>query len=146
MATLLSEALTYLQHDRTTIPSISNPSPSRPTIIMPVFPHTPKQKPTTNDLETWALLNNAQFNGVKCADTGDHDRGSGLIATRDLKAGDEDEDENEDLPPPMPLIVVPRELVLSLERVGLEAKSDRDLRELLEVLGGFVSVSFLICM
>jgi hypothetical protein len=86
------------------------------------------QEPVTQ-LKDWAVLNDASFNGVRCADAGEG-RGSGLFATRDLKGGEE-----------APLLTVPRDLVLSLETVKLAAKSDKDLRELLEALGDFVLVS-----
>jgi hypothetical protein len=81
-----------------------------------------------SELEKWAVLNEVSFNGVTCAQAGE-DRGSGLIATRDLKGGEE-----------APLLVVPRDLVLSLETVRVAAKSDKDLRALLDALGEFVQV------
>ncbi|KIW03443.1 uncharacterized protein PV09_05213 [Verruconis gallopava] len=83
----------------------------------------------SSELENWAVLNGGSFNGVKCAVAGG-DRGSGLLAIRDLKGGDEG-----------PLLVVPRDLVISKEAVEVAAKSDKDLRELLEALGEFVQTT-----
>jgi hypothetical protein len=81
-------------------------------------------------LPQWADLNGATFHSVKPSPISG--RGSGLIATCDLDGDDEEQ---------VPLLTVPRELVLSKEAVELLAKSDRDLRALLEALGDFVQVS-----
>lgn len=48
------------------------------------------------------------------------------MADRDLKSTDEG-----------PLMTIPRELVLSLERVKLYAQADRDLHEVLSAMGDF---------
>jgi hypothetical protein len=80
-----------------------------------------------SELEQWANLNDAIFHNVKPASAGDN-RGSGLIATKDLNGDEENE----------PLLVIPRDLVLSKETVELLSKSDKDLRTLLEALGDFV--------
>ena len=81
--------------------------------------------------QPWANLNGAVFNGVKVGPLpGYEDRGSTVIAERDLSGGDED-----------PLMVVPRDLVLSLEGVQNHAKSDKNLQELLDALGDHGRVS-----
>jgi len=51
-------------------------------------------------------------------------RGSTVIAKRNMTGGDEN-----------PLMVVPRDLVLSLENVQDHAKSDKHLRAVLDALG-----------
>ena len=83
-----------------------------------------------SQLEQWAALNNASFHNIHPASAGEH-RGSGLIATKDLSSSTQDG----------PLLTVPRDLVLSKETVELLAKSDRDLRALLDALGDFVHTS-----
>ena len=85
-------------------------------------------------LPSWALLNDVTFNGVTVGlQRGREDRGSTVIARKDLTA--------EALT--TPLIVVPRDLILSMERVRKHAKYDRDFREVIEALGEFGRVSFL---
>ena len=56
------------------------------------------------------------------------DKGGALLAKEDL-----DTDDNES----RALLSVPRDLILSLERVQQHAKVDKDLREVLETLGDF---------
>ena len=81
-----------------------------------------------NSLRVWAQINGASFDGVTFDAV--ENRGAGVLADRDLKGGAEG-----------PLMVVPRDLILSRERVELQAKSDRWLRELLDALGEFGRVS-----
>lgn len=81
-----------------------------------------------SSLQPWAQFNGAAFNGIKCDEI--PGSGSGVVADRGLKGGDEG-----------PLMVIPRELVLSLERVRLYALSDQDLNEVLNALGDFARVS-----
>lgn len=81
-----------------------------------------------SSLQLWAKFNGVTFNGIKCDEISG--AGSGVVADYDLKGGDEG-----------PLMVVPRELVLSLERVKLYALSDQDLNEVLFALGDFARVS-----
>ncbi|KAH8724092.1 hypothetical protein GQ44DRAFT_619034 [Phaeosphaeriaceae sp. PMI808] len=76
-------------------------------------------------LPTWAAFHGVKFNGVKIAHT-DEDRGSGVVATRDLD-GDNAE----------PLLFVPKELIISRANVKLWAKSNHELREVLEAIGEF---------
>jgi hypothetical protein len=75
-----------------------------------------------SSLRAWAQINGASFDGI----TFDifKNRGNGVLADRDLKGGVEG-----------PLMVIPRDLILSRERVELQAKSDRWLREVLDALG-----------
>ncbi|KAK8188857.1 hypothetical protein HDK77DRAFT_445148 [Phyllosticta capitalensis] len=78
-------------------------------------------------LKPWADLNGVAFNNVSVGPLpGLEHRGSAVVAERDL-----DGDNNE------PLMTIPRDLVLSLDGVRLYAKSDKHLRQLLEVLGDF---------
>ncbi|KAK8248656.1 hypothetical protein IWZ00DRAFT_489650 [Phyllosticta capitalensis] len=78
-------------------------------------------------LKPWADLNGVAFNNVSAGPLpGLEHRGSAVVAERDL-----DGDNNE------PLMTIPRDLVLSLDGVRLYAKSDKHLRQLLEVLGDF---------
>lgn len=82
-------------------------------------------------LKPWADLNGVAFNNVSVGPLpGLEHRGSAVVAERDL-----DGDNNE------PLMTIPRDLVLSLDGVRLYAKSDKHLRQLLEVLGDFGMVS-----
>jgi hypothetical protein len=78
-------------------------------------------------LPAWATFNGVKFNGVKVGPLPDHeDRGSTVIATEKLRANDAE-----------PMLVVPKELVISRQSIQLIAKSDHHLRELLEALGDF---------
>ncbi|KAF2005547.1 SET domain-containing protein [Amniculicola lignicola CBS 123094] len=76
---------------------------------------------------TWAQFNGARFNSIKVGRLpGFEHRGSTIIATRDLAGGSEE-----------PLVVVPKDLIVSRQNVELFAKSDLHLKELLEALGDF---------
>jgi len=83
-----------------------------------------------SSLQPWAQFSGVVFNGVKCDEI--PGSGSGVMADRDLKGGDEE-----------PLMVIPRELVLSLDQVKLYALSNQDLNEVLVALGDFARVSAL---
>jgi hypothetical protein len=83
-----------------------------------------------SSLQPWAQFNGIIFNGIKCDEISGS--GSGVVADRDLQGG------NEGL-----LMVIPRELILSLEQVKLYALSDKDLNEVLVALGEFARVSSL---
>jgi len=77
-------------------------------------------------LPTWATFRGVQFNGIKVGPLpGFEHYGSTVIADRDLTSGQ------------APLIMVPKELILSRGNVELMAKSDHHLRELLHALGDF---------
>lgn len=78
----------------------------------------------------WADLNGVTLNGIRVGLLpGYEDRGSTIIAERALSDGED------------PLMVVPRDLVLSLEGVQNHARSDRNLQELLSALGDYGRVS-----
>lgn len=75
----------------------------------------------------WAMLNDVAFDRTV---PGRADgRGGALLAKEDLNADNEEESRL--------LITVPRDLILSLERVQEHAKVDKDFREVLESLGDF---------
>ena len=83
-------------------------------------------------LRPWAKLNGALFNGVGVGtQSGYEDRGSTIISRQKLVADGSLE----------PLMVVPRDLILSLERVQEHAKCDRDFLAVLDALGDFGRVS-----
>lgn len=85
-------------------------------------------------LPVWATFNAVSFNGVGIGPLpGKEDRGSTVIAKRSLKGGDES-----------PLMTIPRELILSLERVHEHAKSDSDFRSVLDGLDEFGRVGYLV--
>lgn len=80
----------------------------------------------------WATLNNVLFNGITVGtQAGLEDRGYTIIATRELSTEHQEE----------PLMTVPQDLILSLERVREHTKYDRDLRDVIESLGDFGQVS-----
>jgi len=81
----------------------------------------------TSSLRSWAELNGVEYNGISVRSV--PGSGAGIVAARALSGGDEG-----------PLVVVPRELVLSLEQVELQAKSDQHLKELLDALGEYARV------
>ncbi|XP_014554860.1 hypothetical protein COCVIDRAFT_28166 [Bipolaris victoriae FI3] len=78
-------------------------------------------------LPTWAAFHGVTFNKVKIGPLPGHeDRGSTVIADQNLQGGNVD-----------PLIVVPKELIISRQNIDLLAKSDHRLHDLLEALGDF---------
>lgn len=78
-------------------------------------------------LPVWATLNDVSFDGVSIGPLpGKEDRGSTVIAKRSLKGGHEP-----------PLMTIPRDLILSLERIHQHAKSDSDFRAVLDGLDEF---------
>lgn len=83
-------------------------------------------------LPIWAAFNNVQFNAIKIGPIpGLEHRGSTVVAKRQLQGGHED-----------PLMTIPRDLILSLERIQEHAKADSDFRAVLEGLGDFGRVGF----
>jgi hypothetical protein len=78
-------------------------------------------------LRPWAQLNGIALDGISVGSI--PERGSGVVAIRALKGGDEG-----------PLMVIPGDLILSLERVEMQAKSDQHLRTVLEALGDYARV------
>jgi hypothetical protein len=84
----------------------------------------------THTLRPWAQLNGITLDGINLGSVpGSPERGSGVVAARALEGGEEGS-----------LIVITRDLVLSLERVEVEAKSDKHLREVLEATGDYARV------
>ena len=80
-----------------------------------------------NVLPTWASFHGVKFNKVKIGPLPGHeDRGSTVIADQKLAGGNVE-----------PLLVVPKELIISRRNIDLYSKSDHHLREILEALGDF---------
>jgi hypothetical protein len=78
-------------------------------------------------LPIWATFHGVKFNDVKIGPLpGFEERGSTVIAARGLQGGSVE-----------PLLVVPKELIISRENIELLARSDRHLREVLEAIGDF---------
>ncbi|KNG45711.1 set domain containing protein [Stemphylium lycopersici] len=78
-------------------------------------------------LPTWATFHGVRFNNVKVGPLpGYEERGSTVIARQKLQGGNVE-----------PLLVVPKELIISRQNIALVSKSDHHLRELLEALGDF---------
>lgn len=74
----------------------------------------------------WALLNGVAFHEVKTGAI--EGRGSALLASKAVTNSAEGAE---------CLLTVPKDLILSQERVMEHAKADRDFREVLESLGDF---------
>ncbi|KAF2140569.1 uncharacterized protein K452DRAFT_252295 [Aplosporella prunicola CBS 121167] len=84
-------------------------------------------KLSTSALRPWAEFNDVRFNAVSVGPLpGFEHRGSTVIAERDLAGGNEE-----------PLMIIPHDLVISLEAVRVHAKSDQHLREVLDALDDF---------
>jgi hypothetical protein len=84
-------------------------------------------KDSIDTLPTWATFHGVKFNGVKIGPLpGFEERGSTVIATRELQGGSVE-----------PLLVVPKDLIVSRANIELFTKSDRHLREALEAVGDF---------
>ncbi|KAF2748889.1 SET domain-containing protein [Sporormia fimetaria CBS 119925] len=84
-------------------------------------------KRPVEELSAWAAFHGVTFNGVKFGPLpGFEERGSAVVATRDLTANREE-----------PLILVPRELILSRQNIEVFAKADKHLREVLDAVGDF---------
>jgi hypothetical protein len=87
-------------------------------------------------LPRWATFHGVAFNGVKVGPLpGFEDRGSTVIAQHDLGGGIVE-----------PLLVIPKELIISRQNIELFAKSDRQLHELVESLGDFGRVRHTLIM
>ena len=83
-------------------------------------------------LPTWATFHGIKFNNVKVGPLpGYEERGSTVIADQKLQGGNVE-----------PLLVVPKELIISRQNIDLVSKSDHHLRELLEALGDFGRVRY----
>ena len=73
------------------------------------------------------MFHGAAFNQVKIGPLpGFENRGSAVIATHQLPDGHVE-----------PLLVVPKELIISRQNIDLLAKSDRHLRDVLDAIGDF---------
>lgn len=78
-------------------------------------------------LPTWATFHGVEFKNVKIGPMpGFEEKGSTVIADCELQGGSI-----------RPLLVVPKELIISRENIELFARSDRHLREVLEAIGDF---------
>lgn len=78
-------------------------------------------------LPLWAGLNGIALDGISVGPLpGLEDRGSTVIAKKSMEGGNEN-----------PLVVVPRDLVLSVENVQTHAKLDKHLRAVLDALGDY---------
>lgn len=75
----------------------------------------------------WAKLNDVEFNRVVPGTVSG--KGGALIADEDISSNEIGQQQT--------LLTVPRDLILSLERVQEHAKVDRDFREVLEALEDF---------
>ena len=80
-----------------------------------------------DNLPAWIKVNHVELNGI-AVQANIPRRGCGLIATAHINEND------------TPLMVVPRELILSLENVWIMAKADRCLRDVLDSLGDYARV------
>lgn len=78
-------------------------------------------------LPTWGKLNNVIFNKVTVSPMPDS-KGLGVIISGENAGG-------QDI-----LMTVPRDLILSLENIWIFAKSDHNLREVLESVGEYSRV------
>lgn len=86
-------------------------------------------------LPTWAAFNNVLFHRIIVGpQKGREDRGSTVVARQSLRGGDDG-----------PLMTVPKDLILSQERVQEHAKSDIDFRNILEGLDEFGRVGAALC-
>ena len=84
-------------------------------------------------LPMWAKLNGVDFNGVEVTPL-PGSRGSGLVTRA----------QRNDRSPI--LITVPTDLVLSLENVWISAKSDEHLKEVLEAVGEYARVLYILLL
>lgn len=89
-------------------------------------------KQPVETLPKWATFHGVQFNGIRVGPLqGYEERGSTVIADRELEGGKDE-----------PLLVVPKDLIISRLNIDLHAKSDQHLREVLDALGDFGRVWF----
>ena len=76
-------------------------------------------------LSAWAQVNHVEFNGISVRAI--PSRGTGLAVTASIAER-------------TPLMLVPKDLILSLEQVWIHAKADKHLREVLEAMGDYARV------
>jgi hypothetical protein len=90
----------------------------------------------TPALQSWAVLNDVEFPAATVAvnilDRDGNSKGGGLVATRDVSAGEV-------------LLKVPKDLIVSREQVGQCAKVDATLRQLLAAVEPFAKVGWVLC-
>lgn len=84
--------------------------------------------------KSWCQVNGITFDGVEVGSSTFEGGGGGVLADRDLVGGNEG-----------PLMTIPREMILSRERVELQAKSDKWLREVLDATGEYGRVCPIPC-
>ena len=78
-------------------------------------------------LPRWAEFNAATFNGIKIGPLpGLEHQGSAVIADRDLDGDNE-----------QPLMVVPKDLIISRDNIAIFAKADQQLKQVLDAVGEF---------
>jgi hypothetical protein len=78
-------------------------------------------------LPTWATFHGVKFNSVKVGPLpGFEERGSTVIAAHKLQGTDAE-----------PLVVVPKDLIISRANIDLFAKADRHLQQVLDAIGEF---------
>ena len=82
-------------------------------------------------LPTWAKLNHVGFDGVEVVPLSGT-RGSGLVSTTQRNTAEST------------LVKVPKDLILSFKNVWIFAKSDKHLKEVLESVGEYARVLYLI--
>ncbi|KAH5102908.1 hypothetical protein HBI46_078770 [Parastagonospora nodorum] len=84
-------------------------------------------KEPIESLPRWATFHGVNFNHVKIGPLpGFEERGSTVIASRELQGGSVE-----------PLLIVPKDLIISRANIELFARADRHLREVLEAIGEF---------
>ncbi|EFW21028.1 hypothetical protein D8B26_002704 [Coccidioides posadasii str. Silveira] len=91
-------------------------------------------------LSAWTKLNGVSFEGVEVRRLHTEDgigKGSAVFATRSRVAKDFVPGQNQGAAEPEILMSIPADLVLSLNLVDTYAKSDMDLREVLDAMGEF---------
>lgn len=84
-----------------------------------------RQTLSLDALSAWAQVNHVEFNGISAHAI--PSRGTGLAATASIAEK-------------TPLMLVPKDLILSLDNVWIHAKADRHLRQVLEAMGEYARV------
>ena len=87
---------------------------------------------STTSLRSWTVIHDIELNNIDIGTLpGLESKGSAIKAQNALTG-----------PLEKPLMIVPRELILSLQSVQLHAKSDRHLRDVLDASGDFGRVRY----
>ena len=84
-----------------------------------------RQTLSQDALPAWAQAHHVEFNGISVDAI--PSKGTGLVVTASVAEK-------------APLMLVPKDLILSLEQVWIHAKADRHLREVLEAMGDYARV------